>query len=195
MPMTTTPTAPMNRRQFTAKRRALGSAARRRAAAMAALQLPKLARLLPRQAKVAIYLDDFGELPTAPLLAFCQRMGYTVYLPITYSAKPLKFKAVQLPIHKTPLRRHPLGMLEPYPKHIVPASQMDCIICPLVAVDKAGVRMGMGGGFYDRTFAITHHTLKVAWCYEFQVVDSLLRQPWDETVDVIISDKTIRFTS
>ena len=52
------------------------------------------------------------------------------------------------------------------------------IICPIVAVDKNGNRMGMGGGFHDTTLAKSYQSgakkpLKVGWCYDFQVVEQL----------------------
>lgn len=56
-----------------------------------------------------------------------------------------------LPLAKTPLKRHKLGMKEPFARYGISADNMNMIICPLVAVDKCGNRLGMGGGFYDRT--------------------------------------------
>ena len=78
------------------------------------------------------------------------------------------------------------------------ASELDVIICPLVAVDKHGNRMGMGGGFYDTTLGKSYRSgvkkpLKIGWCYDFQVVEQLARQPWDVPLDGLITPNGIRW--
>lgn len=174
------------RKSLTAKQRASF-------ALMTSLHLPKLLSCLPKNAKIGLYLDDFGELPTAPILAFCQRHGFMPFLPITLQGKPLRFAPVFLPLAKTSLKRHKLGMKEPFAKYSVSANKIDMIICPLVAVDRQGNRLGMGGGFYDRTFA-HFHGLKVGWCYHFQVVEKLTVNQWDKGVDMAMTDRgVIRF--
>lgn len=179
----------LDRKFFTKQRRLLSKSKKIQSAKAAARQLPKLTTLLPKNAKVAIYIDDFGELPTAPIAQFCQRVGFEIYLPITTPNQPLRFAKAQLPLAKQPMKRHALGMLEPIHRSTITANRLDAIICPLVAVDRLGVRLGMGGGYYDRTFARAPKALKIAWCHDFQIVHRLNRQLWDQCVDLIISDK------
>lgn len=175
------------------RRKILTNKERANFALMASLYLPKLLPHLPKNANVGLYLDDFGELPTAPILNFCQKHDFVPFLPITIKDKPLRFAPVFMPLYKTPLKRHPFGMKEPADKHGICADKLDLIICPLVAVDGSGNRLGMGGGFYDRTFA-NFCGLKIGWCYHFQVVDSLTVNEWDKGVDMVITDKgVIRF--
>lgn len=181
---------PISRKTFTKMRRQLTKQQREYTAFCASLQLVKLHGLLPKHAKIGLYLDDFGELPTAPLIWFCRRFGYTPFLPITKTGKPLTFAPMHDLTH-TPLKRHQLGMLEPVSRHIIPAHQLDAIFCPLVAVDRQGVRLGMGGGFYDRTLAMAPNTLAIGWCYDFQFVDTLPKADWDQAVDLIITDKRL----
>ena len=81
-------------------------------------------------------------------------------------------------------------MKEPFAKYGISADKLDMIICPLVVVDRQGNRLGMGGGFYDRTF--THFQgLIVGWCYDFQVIDNLTVNEWDKSVDMAITDKGV----
>ncbi|MDE0491492.1 5-formyltetrahydrofolate cyclo-ligase [Psychrobacter sp. A3] len=87
---------------------------------------------------------------------------------------------------------HRLGMPQNRHRHLLWATELDVIICPLVAVDKQGNRMGMGGGFYDTTLGRSYQSgasrpLKIGWCYDFQVVDKLERQPWDVPLDGLIT--------
>lgn len=176
------------RKSLRKKRYSLSPKQRKHHANTASRHLVKLHALLPKNAKIALYLDDFGELPTDPIIQFCQRYGYHPYLPITVKNQALTFAPCFYDLKKTPLKKHALGMKEPFAKHAITADKLDCIICPLVAVDKHGNRLGMGGGFYDRTFE-HFRGLKVGWCYHFQIVDILTVHKWDKKVNMVISDK------
>lgn len=182
-----------DRKTLTKKRRTLTVRQRQYSATRAALSLPKLLRLLPKNAKIGIYADDFGELPTHPLVRWCVRHGHTPYLPVVFG-RQLRFAPIfpknsgryyQYSLAK---KRHRLGMNEPVSKKHLVAKALDACFCPLVAVSKAGVRTGMGGGFYDYTLA-DFKGIKVGWCYSFQVTDSLPKNPWDVRMDWVLSDK------
>lgn len=82
-------------------------------------------------------------------------------------------------------------MYEPLTCPQISANKLDAIICPLVLVDKKGNRIGMGGGFYDRTFAKNPNVLKIGYAYDFQLVENLQTQVWDKKIDVLITDKNI----
>lgn len=170
------------------KRKQLTNRQRQHLAKRAEQHLLKLAKILPKNAHIGLYLDAFGELPTAPLIRFCQNYGFIPYLPITLKDKPLIFAPIFYDLNKTATTRHRFGMKQPLAKHTKTARQLDCIICPLVAVDKNGNRLGMGGGFYDRSFA-TFNGLKVGWCYDFQIVEQLQTNAWDKAIDWLITDK------
>lgn len=202
------------RRQFTSQRRKLTDGERRQYARMASLHLIKLQQRLAPNARIGLYYDGFGELPTQPLLDWCQRLGYFPYLPVVGSLgrtsnsnsnsnsnddKRLRF----VPIYKSkllniPTRIHDLGMKQNHHRRLLWAAELDVIICPLTAVDKNGNRMGMGGGFYDTTLSKSHQAglkkpLKIGWCYDFQVVDRLARQPWDVPLDGLITPSGLRW--
>ena len=74
--------------------------------------------------------------------------------------------------------------------------QMEVVIVPLVGFDKAGNRLGMGGGYYDRTFT-RKHTLHlqrpklIGWAHECQKVPQLPTQPWDVPLDAVVTEKQI----
>ena len=196
------------RRQFTRQRRQLTAGERRQYARMASLHLTKLQQRLPPRARIGLYYDGFGELPTQPLLDWCRRLGYLPYLPVVGSLgradkgnidKRLRFVPIY---HKkllnVPSRIHSLGMKQNHHRRLLWARELDVIICPLVAVDLSGNRMGMGGGFYDTTLGKSYQVglkkpLKVGWCYDFQVVEALERQPWDVPLDGLITPSNIRW--
>ncbi|KRG33367.1 5-formyltetrahydrofolate cyclo-ligase [Psychrobacter sp. P11G3] len=196
------------RRHFTRQRRQLSDGERRQLAQSASLHLTKLQQRLPTNARIGLYYDGFGELPTQPILDWCQRLGYLPYLPVVGSFsrtsngsddKHLRF----VPIYHSkllniPTRIHRLGMKQNHHRRLLWAHELDVIICPLVAVDKHGNRMGMGGGFYDTTLGNSYRSgtsrpLKIGWCYDFQVVEQLARQPWDVPLDGLITPSGIRW--
>ena len=196
------------RRQFTRQRRQLTAGERRHYARMASLHLIKLQQRLPPRARIGLYYDGFGELPTQPLLDWCQRLGYLPYLPVVGSLgrtrngnddKRLRFVPIyQSKLLNIPTRIHSLGMKQNHHRRLLWAHELDVIICPLVAVDKNGNRMGMGGGFYDTTLGKSYRTglkkpLKIGWCYDFQVVEQLERQAWDVPLDGLITPSGLRW--
>ncbi|MGM8871479.1 5-formyltetrahydrofolate cyclo-ligase [Psychrobacter sp. 2Y5] len=192
-----------SRKQFTRQRRQLSTTERRHLAQAASLHLVKLQQRLPAHTRIGIYYDDFGELPTQPLLDWCQRLQYQAYLPVVGSLghedKRLRFVPIY---HKklinVPTRIHSLGMKQNHHRKLLWATDLDVIICPLVAVDKQGNRMGMGGGFYDTTLGKSYRSgvkkpLRIGWCYDFQVVEELQTQPWDVPLDGLITPSGLRW--
>ena len=196
------------RRHFTRQRRRLLDNERKQYARMASLHLVKLQQRLPPNARIGLYYDGFGELPTQPILDWCQRLGYLPYLPVVgsfgrtsngFEDKRLRFVPIyHAKLLNVPTRIHSLGMKQNHHRRLLWARELDVIICPLVAVDKNGNRMGMGGGFYDTTLGKSYRAgvkkpLKIGWCYDFQVVEQLERQSWDVPLDAIITPSGLRW--
>ena len=73
------------RRLFTRQRRQLSDGTRRQYAQSASLHLIKLQQRLPPRARIGLYYDGFGELPTQPLLDWIIRSNYQPYLPVVGS--------------------------------------------------------------------------------------------------------------
>ena len=69
----------------------------------------------------------------------------------------------------------------------------DLIVAPGLAFDRNGVRLGMGGGYYDRLLALPRHrdSLRIGLAYAFQIVDSLPREAWDVPVHAVCTEKGI----
>lgn len=109
---------------------------------------------------VAVFLSFDGELDTQPLIEQLWRAGKRVYLPVLhpFSAGNLLF----LNYHpQSELVMNRLKIHEPKldVRDVLPLSRLDVLITPLVAFDEYGQRLGMGGGFYDRTLQ-TGSTIK-----------------------------------
>jgi len=127
----------------------------------AAAQLVQQAQNLPelQQAKhVAIYLSNDAELNTMPLIKELWQQGKQLYLPVLHLFCPgyLLFQQYNA---TTPMRPNRFGIAEPVPdvSQLRLLKELDVVLLPLVAFDAQGHRLGMGGGFYDRTLASLQH--------------------------------------
>ncbi len=84
------------------------------------------------------------------------------------------------------------GILAPREERPVPLSEIDAVIVPGVGFDKKGNRLGFGGGYYDRFMPkLRQDALKVAVCYDLQILPELEPEPWDYPVDMIITESSL----
>ena len=190
------------RKQLRQQRLRLSKRHRNRAAYQARRGLNRLQHpaLTGKNVKMGIFADAFGEMPTQPLMDWARQRGYRIYLPVvTGKHQPLVFiEFTQKTWRQSHLPKHPLGMRQPEKGKMLKASELNVLFMPLVAADKIGNRMGMGGGFYDTTLGKSYRTgasrpLKIGWCYDFQVVEQLARQPWDVPLDGLITPSGLRW--
>ena len=193
---------PVLRKHMRRQRLGLSPYARRQAAQAALCQLRRQP-VWTRAQKVALYLDAFGEVPTHQLIAYCFAMGKSVYLPVVrHEGQPLRWARVTRRQWQTRrLTRHYFGMHQPLAQRGVSVRDFDCLIMPLLAVDDAGHRLGMGGGFYDRTLAYTtrqrgksgsnrSQPYRIGLAYDFQRVEKLTANPWDVGVNALLTPTT-----
>ena len=82
----------------------------------------------------------------------------------------------------------PLGLREPAPAlPVVSVPTIDVFLCPGLAFDDRGGRLGRGRGFYDRVLALARpDALKVGVCQPFQRVADTYPEPHDVPMDWII---------
>lgn len=131
---------------------------------------------------IAVYLSFDGEINTRPLTEALWAQRKNVYLPVLHPF----CKGHMLFLHYTPeteLIPNEFGIPEPRlnVKNILPIHRLDIIFTPLVAFDKQGNRLGMGGGFYDRTLQDWRHQhfIPVGLAHQCQQVDKLPTENWD----------------
>jgi 5-formyltetrahydrofolate cyclo-ligase len=148
--------------------------------------------------RIAFYIASRGEIDPAPLMELAFKAGKQVYLPILRHrpSRGLWF-ASHHPEGRLALNRYKIPEPVAHHRRIVMPWSIDMVFVPLVAFDKRGNRLGMGGGFYDRTFAFKQR--RNHWCgpsliglaHDFQCVDQLLNQTWDIPLDAVITERTI----
>ncbi len=133
--------------------------------------------------QVAGYQAIRGELPATSALYDAHMRGVHLVFP--------RVDGEELRFHRwdgSPLVPGPFGIREPSATlPVVSPSELDVILVPGVAFDRAGNRLGYGGGYYDRVLAQPRGlAIGVAW--SFQIVDALPVDPWDQPVDAILTE-------
>ena len=63
------------------------------------------------------------------------------------------------------------------------------ILIPGLLFDKGGYRIGLGGGYYDRTLSQQPTPFSIGISFSFQCVDELPRAPWERPLDAIVSEE------
>lgn len=185
------------RRQMRARRRALSPQQQRQAARALCRNLRTL--LWFRQARhIALYLPNDGEIDPAPLIDLCRELGKQLYLPVLHPIRHNRLWFTPYGKHTT-MRRNCYRILEPVlqGKPVRPAYALDLVLMPLVAFSADGGRMGMGGGYYDRTFGfkLQAKSLKgprlIGLAHDFQRQPELPLEPWDVPLDGIATERRI----
>lgn len=153
----------------------------------------QLINSIPSQSKrIAIYLASDGEIDPMPFIEYCWQQGIKVYLPVLhpFSKGNLLFLAFE---PTTPMVTNKYGISEPKldVTQVLPPNKLDIIYTPLVAFDAAGNRMGMGGGYYDRTLSANPHITTIGIAHDCQQVDKLTVQPWDMPLKRIVTPTQI----
>lgn len=146
--------------------------------------------------RVAIYLAADGEVETDTLIERAWTAGKRVYLPVLVPFSHNRLWFVQYR-PDTRLVRNRFGISEPVIDHqrIIPPVALDIVFTPLVGFDRQGNRLGMGGGFYDRSFAYLRsrrHWKKprlVGLAFDFQQLEQLPVQPWDVPLSGVATER------
>lgn len=185
------------RTRLRARRRAL-SPAQRKLKALALTRRLVGQPLFLRARRIACYLPVDGEVDTVLLMRRAWAMGKQIYLPILTASGALRF-APYSPGRK--LRGNCFGIPEPvcHPRAQRSGRQLDLVLAPLVGFDHTGNRLGMGGGYYDRSFAYLLHRRHwqkpqlLGLAYECQRVAKLTRHSWDVPLTGVVTEQHIHF--
>lgn len=190
-------TAAALRKQMRARRRALSVAERHTCARQLVRRVTAL-KVFSHAHHIAAYLAVDGEMDPAPLLERAWELSKQVYLPVLAG-----IPAVHLlfaPYHRhSAMQPNRFGILEPVVPagELLPPQRLDLVLTPLVAFDSSGTRLGMGGGFYDRSFAFRNNPahlprpLLLGLAYEWQKLAELPRQDWDIPLDGIVTEQAV----
>ena len=174
-------------------RAALSQTERERAGRLLADRITELPEYRQAQ-RLAVYFAVNGEITLAPVIDHALAAGKQVYLP-NLDQESLRFSPY---FHDQKMRINKFRLPEPDvgDDEMLMPDQLDLVLAPLVVFDTARNRIGMGGGFYDRSFAmrkdpaITTPVL-VGVAHELQKVEHIEPESWDVRLDRVVTDQAV----
>jgi 5-formyltetrahydrofolate cyclo-ligase len=177
------------RRELRAQRRAIPAPARIAAADALAARLLALP-FAPASGHVAGYWAMDGEIALSSWQLRLPR-DCTYCLPVLHADGRLRFAPWRSGMALVS-NRHGIPEPDVAPDDLLPAEAMTLVVAPLVGFDARGHRLGMGGGWYDRTFAFRRDRAAPPWlvgaAFAAQQVDTVSPQPWDMPLDALCSE-------
>lgn len=138
---------------------------------------------------IALYVSFDGEISTEKLIKTLWAQDKHVYLPVLHPFNPNHLLFLRY-LPDTPMVKNKFGIWEPKlnMQNVLPLDELDILFTPLVAFDKQGNRLGMGGGFYDRTLQNWRNSsfIPVGLAHQCQQVEQLLTEAWDVPLHQIL---------
>ena len=178
------------RKKLRKRRRRLGVGYQYRASYQLSQQLLS-SSIWAHSQRIAFYRAFAGEMRMQPLLNAGLRAGKQCYLPIV-EGESMRFVRHVPGGAKT---KNKWGIWEPSSTSECAPDDFDLVLVPLVGFDHQGHRIGMGGGFYDRTFAFLQsekhrrHPFLLGVGYAFQQVPEIQPQSWGIALDRVLTEK------
>ena len=151
-----------------------------------------------RARHIAVYLPNDGEIDPGFFILLAQRLGKVCYLPVLHPVLTNRLWFCRFD-SLTPMRHNRFGIPEPKrprsDQKRAPWS-LQLVLLPLVAFDAKGGRLGMGGGFYDRTFAFTRRSRGprprlIGLAHSLQEVERLPVAGWDIPLEAVVTDAAV----
>jgi 5-formyltetrahydrofolate cyclo-ligase len=143
-----------------------------------------------------LYASYASEVRTQELVGWALEHGKDVVLPkVRREPKGLLVFKVRAPHEQ--LRPGPRGIPEPMPERCAPVDigEINFVVAPGVAFDGRGVRLGQGGGYYDRFLARLRrrpdHPPVAGAAFELQIVERVPAEPHDARVDMIVTEERV----
>jgi len=187
--MTDTPRIKTQLRSSLRQRRRTLSPAAQHAAAQAVLHAVGGLPTWTKAQRIALYLAADGEIDTSPLEQQARSLSKQVFLPVINEDNSLRFVTWHA---GDTLSNNRYNIPEPpAAATCCPLPELDIIFLPLVGWDLRGGRLGMGGGFYDRTLLGIAGPLLVGLAHENQQVEAVPQDSWDVVLDYIATDTAL----
>jgi len=140
---------------------------------------------------VALYSPIDNEVDTTAIAADALEKGKRLFYPkISDDNEPVFLQTMP----GQALRSGRFGVLEPSGGTPIPGAALEktVVFVPGVAFDRRGHRIGRGGGWYDRLLGqLARDAFVVGLAFDFQLVEELAADPWDQRVHCIITEKRV----
>jgi len=135
-----------------------------------------------RATYIGCYLSTADEVSTWEIISRAWAMKKRIFCPVLEKNLRMQFREIR---KESDLRPNRFGLLEPVDGEIITAGMLDIVITPVVAFDDSGHRIGMGGGYFDRTFSFLRdrrhwfHPKLVGVAFACQKVEKIPPNHWD----------------
>ncbi len=141
-----------------------------------------------RAVPLAGYMPIRTEIDPRPAMAEASAHGLVGVPVIEAEGKPLHFSRWE---PDGPMKDGPFGAQIP---EVDDFFEPEILIVPLVAFDRAGGRLGYGGGFYDRTLELLRSkraTLAIGFAYAAQEAENLPLEPTDQPLNLVVTEAEV----
>lgn len=133
------------------------------------------------------YLPLADEVNLLPLLSLWIDESRTVCVPLIDWENNTMRGGLLTSLEAGALRETRHSIQEPVARHPLPSDCIDVILVPGLAFDKAGGRLGRGGGFYDRFLEQIRPPIVIGVCFDEQIVDCIPREAHDQEMNAIVT--------
>ena len=144
-----------------------------------------------RSKTIACYLPMQEEVDTWPLIGRAWQMKKRIFTPVIEKNFTMQFRELNA---ETTLVDNQYGLSEPQDGAIIAPRALDLVITPMVAFDGDCNRLGMGGGYFDRTFSFLRHRKflfhpkLIGVAFSCQRVEKIAANPWDIRVFCVVDE-------
>lgn len=179
------------RQSLRQKRRTINPYKREKCFKSLAFKMQLKLKKIQNNYKIALYFASDEEINPIYIQKIFENQNIDIYFPVLFG-KALKFSKTS-----KQFKKNRFGIKEPINSALLNANQMDIIFMPLVGFDQDKNRIGMGGGFYDRTLAFKKNKQKhsnpklYGLAFDCQKVKKIKIQKWDIPMDAVITPTTI----
>jgi 5-formyltetrahydrofolate cyclo-ligase len=177
---------------------------RKRRAALRPQQLERAAQALAarilalddygRAQRIGAYFAVNGEIGLDPVIDHALAAGKQIYLP-NLDQKTLRFSPY-FREQKMRINRYRLPEPDVGEEEMLAPERLELVLAPLVVFDAQRNRIGMGGGYYDRSFAFRKDSaidrpVLIGVAHELQKVERIEPESWDVPLDMVVTDQAI----
>lgn len=146
---------------------------------------------------IAVYFAQQGEIDPDLMIKTAIAEGKHIYLPVLDPVNQQNLLFIRYEPNMR-LVRNQFNILEPMitAHNIIAPKKLDLVIMPLVAFDDRGNRLGMGAGYYDRTFAYLKINPKqvpilLGFGYDFQHTEKIKAENWDVPLNAVVTEQRV----
>ncbi len=142
---------------------------------------------------ILVYLPIKDEVDLRPLISLWIDESRTVCVPlIDWEAKTMR-GGLLTSLEPRALVESKHSIQEPKEKHPLPTDCIDVIIVPGIGFDRAGGRLGRGGGFYDKFLGQSRPPVVIGVCFDEQLISCVPREQHDQEMNVVVTPSNVYF--